>query len=111
MELVACNGKVIQVKKTDMTNNIKPIINHRRSHTHLPSMLCAGPVVMEDGRVGRAVKVQLRLSVVLKLQPSVFSDRGRVIAGSGGYICAPIPTHRDTTNPDTRPQKAPWKTF
>lgn len=70
-------------------------------------MLCTGAVVMEVGCAGRAVEVQLRLSAVVKLQPSVVSDRGRVISGGGGYIWAPMPTHRDKINPDTRPDKAP----
>lgn len=62
---------------------------------------------MEAGCVGKAVEVQLRLSVVVKLQPSVVSDRGRLISGDGGYIWAPMPTHRANTNPDTRPDNAP----
>lgn len=70
-------------------------------------MLCTGPVVMEVGCVDRAVEVQFRLSVVVKLQPSVASDRGLIIAGGGGYIWAPMPTQSDTTNPDTRPDNAP----
>lgn len=70
-------------------------------------MLCIGAVVMEVSCVGRAVEVQLRLSVAVKLHPSVVRDRGRLISGGGGYIWAPMPTHRDTTNPDARPVKAP----
>lgn len=61
--------------------------------------------------VGRAVEVQVRMSAVVKLQPSVVSDRGRVSVGGGGYSWAPIPTQRETANPDTRPAKAPLKTF
>lgn len=66
---------------------------------------------MKLGPVGRAVEVQLRPPVTVKLQPSVVSARGRVTSGEGGYIWAPIPTHRDMTNPDKSPDKAPCKTF
>lgn len=62
---------------------------------------------MEVSCAGRAVEVQLRLSAVVKLQPSVVSDRGRVISGEGGYILAPMLTQRDMINPDIRPVKAP----
>lgn len=69
-------------------------------------MLCTEAVVKGTDFVGAAVDVQVWLTAV-RLQPSVVSDRGLVIAGGGGYIWAPMPTHRDTTNPDTRPDKAP----
>jgi len=73
--------------------------------------LRTGAAEVEPGRVGRAVEVQLKPSVTVRLQPSVFSGRGRLIVGGGGYIWAPMPTHKDTTNPDTRPDRAPWKTM
>lgn len=96
-----------QLRILNLANHVKPIINPGQLHTYVPSMLCSGAVVIELGSVGRAVEVQLRVSVVVRLQPSVLSDSGRVIAGGGGYTWAPRPTHRDTTNPDTRPVKAP----
>lgn len=40
--------------------------------------------VMKVGCVGKAVEVQLRLSVEVKLESPMVSDRGRVIAGGGG---------------------------
>ncbi len=64
---------------------------------------------MELGSVGKAVEVQLRPPVVVKLQPSVVSDRGRVISGEGGYIRPPRLTHKDATKPDRRPDKAPYR--
>ncbi len=54
------------------------------------------------GSVGRAVDVQL-----VKLQPSVISDRGRVIEGGGGYIRDPMVKQNEATNPDNRPDKPP----
>lgn len=70
-------------------------------------MFCTGAVVMEVGWVGNAVEVQLRLSGMVKLHPSVVSVRGRVISWGGGYILDPILTQRDTINPDIRPETAP----
>lgn len=54
-------------------------------YPHLVFTLCTGAVVMECSCAGRAVAVQLRLSVAVKLQPSVVSGRGRVSSGGGGY--------------------------
>lgn len=65
--------------------------------------------VMKVGCVGKAVEVQLGLSVVVKLQPSMVSDRGRVIAGGGGYITDAMLTPQDTSNPDTRLEKPPFR--
>lgn len=76
-------------------------------HTYLSSLFCTGAVVMEVGWVGKAVEVQLRLTGVVKLQPSVVSVRGRVISRGGGYILDPMLTQRDTINPDIRPDTAP----
>lgn len=66
-------------------------------------------MIMKVGCVGKAVEVQLGLSVVVKLQPSMVSDRGRVIAGGGGYITDAILTPQDTSNPDTRLEKPPFR--
>lgn len=80
------------------------------SYTYL-LLISTGAVVVELCNVGTWVEVQLKLSVIVKLQPSVVSDRGRLISGGGGYIWAPMATQRDTASPNTTPDKAPWKTF
>lgn len=64
--------------------------------------------VLSGGRGGGG-EVHVRLAAVVKLQPSVVSDNGRVSAGGGGENWAPTPTHRDKTSPDKRPDKAPLK--
>ncbi len=61
------------------------------------------------GSVGGSVDVQLRPSIVVKLQPSVLSGRGRVIEGGGGYMMDPMVTQNDATNPDNRPDKPPCR--
>lgn len=94
-----------------MVNDVKLLINTAGYTLNLLSALCAGAVVMGISCVGRAVEVQLRPPVMVKLQPSVVSGRGLVNSGGGGYTWAPMPTHRDTTKPDTRPDKAPWRTL
>lgn len=53
--------------------------------TYLPAM-CTGAAVLELGGVGGGVGAQLKPSVVVKLQPSVVSDSGRLISAGGGYI-------------------------
>lgn len=61
------------------------------------------------GSVGRAVEVQLRLSPVAKLQPSVVIGRGRVISGMGGDIRDARQKAKAATNPVTRPDKPPYR--
>lgn len=65
--------------------------------------------VMKVGCVGKAVEVQLRLSVEVKLESPMVSDRGRVIAGGGGYITDPMLRHKEATNPETRLDKPPFR--
>ena len=57
---------------------------------------------------GRAVLLQLEKPVE-KLHPAVLRSSGLLIAAGGGYIWAPIPTHRATTRPESSPNTAPWK--
>ena len=64
---------------------------------------------MKVGCVGRAAEVQLRLSVVVKFELSMVSDRGRVIAGGGVDITDPMLRHKEATHPDTRPDKPPFR--
>lgn len=71
-------------------------------------MLCSGAVVTEVSCAGRAVDVQLRLSAVVTLQPSVVSDRGRVASAEGGYMLDPMLTQSAMVSPDITPDRAPW---
>lgn len=73
----------------------------------LSSVVSAGDVVVTPSSVGGIVEVQLRLSVIVKLHPSVVSGRGRVISLGEGYTKDPMLTHKEATNPDTRPDIPP----
>lgn len=92
-----------------LTSNINILLAHlNKTHTYLLSLLCNETVVNTVTCAGRGgVEVQVRPVALVKLQPPVVSDKGRVRAGGGGYSWAPIPTQRDRTNPDTRPDIAP----
>lgn len=87
-------------------------IHHTSSPTYmLSSVVSAGNVLVTPGSVGRIVEVQLRLSVRVKLHPSVVSGRGRVISCGEGCITDPRLTQKEATNPDTRPNIPPcWET-